>query len=234
MSASTPDGLPSSSVGRLLEPRQVALTEATVVAAIGLVVNIISALLLSGGRHHGGRDHHHDHDHRHAGQHHDDNLRAAFVHVLADALMSVLAIAALLAGRFLGWVWLDAVMGIVGAIVIAIWSWTLMRDTAACCSTRQIRTWKPRSARISKPRATPASPIFTSGALDRARTGEVDNETVRSRLAPVHELAHLTVENQVATSCTIRHGDRNPAARPFALNCMPSSLSDLTRRGALR
>lgn len=75
---------------------------------------------------------------------------------------------------------------------------------------------------MSKPRATPASPIFTSGALDRARTGEVDNETVRSRLAPVHELAHLTVENQVAISCTIRHGDRNPAARPFALNCMPS------------
>ena len=98
-------GIGIESIGRLLEPRQVALTEATVVAAIGLVVNIISVLLLSGGHHHhGGRDHHHGHDHRHAGQHHDNNLRAAFVHVLADALTSVLAIAALLAGRFLGWV----------------------------------------------------------------------------------------------------------------------------------
>jgi cation diffusion facilitator family transporter len=125
-------GIAIESIGRLLEPRQVALTEATVVAAIGLVVNIISALLLSGGHHHhGGRDHHHGHDHRHAGQHHDNNLRAAFVHVLADALRSVLAIATLLAGRFLGWVWLDAVMGIVSAIVIAIWAWTLKRDTAA-------------------------------------------------------------------------------------------------------
>ena len=62
--------------GVLLEPRQVALTEATVVAAIGLVVNIISALVLSGGHHHGGRDHHHGYDHRHAGQQHDNNLRA--------------------------------------------------------------------------------------------------------------------------------------------------------------
>src|SRR5512132_4020070 len=76
-------GIAIESIGRLLEPRQVALTEATVVAAIGLVVNIISALLLSGGDHHGGRDHHHNYDHRHAGQHHDNNLRATFVHVLA-------------------------------------------------------------------------------------------------------------------------------------------------------
>ena len=175
-------------------------------AAIGLVVNIISALLLSGGHHHGGRDHHpartssiicrrnsgahaapllshrelpkfhqpgvlhasaaSDHDHRHADQHHDNNLRAAFVHVLADALMSVLAIAALLVGRFLGWVWLDAVMGIVGAIVIASWAWTLLRDTAAVL----LDTTDPDlAARMSKPRAMPASPIFTSGALDRAR-----------------------------------------------------------------
>ena len=196
-------GIAIESIGRLLEPRQVALTEATIVAAIGLVVNIISALLLSGGHHHGGRDHHHGHDHRHAGQHHDNNLRAAFVHVLADALTSVLAIAALLAGRFLGWVWLDAVMGIVGAIVIAIWSWTLMRDTAAVLldttdphleAEVRAHVEAKSDARITDLHLWRVGPGAHAAIV--SVTGEVDNETVRSRLAPVHELAHLTVETR--------------------------------------
>ena len=79
------------------------------------------------GHHHGHHDHSHGHDHHH----HDNNLRSAYVHVLADALTSVLAIVALLGGRYLGWVWLDPVMGLVGATVIAVWSWSLMRDTAS-------------------------------------------------------------------------------------------------------
>ncbi|MCZ3268407.1 cation transporter, partial [Acinetobacter baumannii] len=80
-----------------------------------------------------GHDHHHGHDHGHAHDTHggDNNMRSAYVHVLADALTSGLAIAALLAGRYLGWVWMDPVMGIVGAVVIARWSWSLMRDTAS-------------------------------------------------------------------------------------------------------
>ncbi|PND82949.1 cation transporter, partial [Escherichia coli] len=82
--------------------------------------------------HHGhshGHDHHgHDH-HAHGHGHHDNNLRSAYFHVLADALTSVLAIVALLAGRYLGWAWADAAMGVVGAIVIARWSWGLLRDT---------------------------------------------------------------------------------------------------------
>jgi cation diffusion facilitator family transporter len=120
------------SVARLFQPITVAFGEATWIAVIGLLVNIASAFLLSGGH---GHDHGHHHGHDHGRGHHhghghggDNNLRSAYIHVLADALTSVLAIAALVAGRYLGWVWMDPVMGIVGAIVIARWSWTLMRD----------------------------------------------------------------------------------------------------------
>src|SRR3546814_9524307 len=87
----------------------------------------------------GGSDHHHHHhahphsedDHDHHGHGHDNNLRSAYMHVLADALTSVLAITALLGGRYLGLYWMDPAMGIVGAVVIARWSWSLMRDTSA-------------------------------------------------------------------------------------------------------
>src|SRR3546814_2855258 len=95
---------------------------------LGLLVNLVSAWLLGGDHHH---DHHHTHDHGHHHAHADNNLRSAYFHVLADALTSVLAIAALLAGRYLGWVWMDAAMGFVGAVVIARWSWGLMQNTAA-------------------------------------------------------------------------------------------------------
>jgi cation diffusion facilitator family transporter len=110
--------------------------EAIAVAVVGLVVNLVSALLLRDhhDHHHHGHAHHHDHGHDHADhahEHHDHNLRAAYLHVLADALTSLLAIIALVAGMFLGWVWLDAVMGIVGALVITRWSWGLLRDTSA-------------------------------------------------------------------------------------------------------
>lgn len=98
-------------------------------SGLGLAVNLASAWLL-GGHHHGhSHDHGHLHDHQHA--HADNNLRSAYAHVLADALTSLLAIAALLAGWFLGWAWMDSAMGIVGALVIARWSWGLLRDTAA-------------------------------------------------------------------------------------------------------
>lgn len=112
---------------RLFQPIDVAFGEATLVAIVGLVINIISALLL-------GHDHSHDHDddgHDHKHGHADNNLRAAYVHVLTDALTSVLAIGALLAGRYLGWWWMDPAVGILGAVVIARWAWGLMKDTAA-------------------------------------------------------------------------------------------------------
>ncbi|MBV6423826.1 MAG: Cadmium, cobalt and zinc/H(+)-K(+) antiporter [Steroidobacteraceae bacterium] len=118
--------------GRLLEPVPIAFDEAILVAALGLAVNVASALLLR---------HDHDHDHDHDGHDHgdgavhshaiDQNLRGAYLHVLADALTSIAAITALVLGRWLGWTWLDPVIGFVGALLIARWSIGLMRDTGA-------------------------------------------------------------------------------------------------------
>lgn len=114
------------SIGRLLQPEAIQFNEAIIVAVIGLVVNLVSALLLEDHHDHHHEDHHHDRHH-----HHDHNLRAAYFHVLADALTSILAILALFAGKFLGWIWMDAAMGIVGAMVISKWSYNLLRETSA-------------------------------------------------------------------------------------------------------
>jgi cation diffusion facilitator family transporter len=136
------------STQRLIHPLAISFDNALLVAVVGLLVNGASAWVLMSTPHghnhdHGlshSHDHHddehehdHDHDHEHAHtQHHghDHNLRAAYLHVLADALTSVLAIAALLAGKYLGAHWLDPAMGLVGAALVARWSYGLIRDTA--------------------------------------------------------------------------------------------------------
>ena len=123
-------GIAFESVRRLIEPAKVAYGDALLVAVLGLIVNLASAWLLGGHGDRPGHDSDHGHDHGHA-RHHDNNLRSAYFHVLADALTSVLAIAALLAGRFLGWAWMDAAVGLVGALVIIHWAWGLLRDTGA-------------------------------------------------------------------------------------------------------
>ncbi|HEY9348717.1 MAG TPA: CDF family Co(II)/Ni(II) efflux transporter DmeF [Inquilinus sp.] len=123
-------GIGWESVLRLLNPVAIAYDEAIVIAVVGLAVNIASAWLLHDGDHHHAHDHEH-HGHDHHGHHRDHNLRAAYFHVLADAVTSVGAILGLLAGRFYGWAWMDAVMGIVGGIMIARWSWGLLRDSGA-------------------------------------------------------------------------------------------------------
>lgn len=111
------------SVERLVSPQQIQFNAAIAVAIIGLLVNLVSALLL--------KDHHH---HQHADeqdhQHHDHNLKAAYIHVLADALTSVLAIAALVAAKYAGFYWLDPVMGIVGAVIISVWAISLIKETS--------------------------------------------------------------------------------------------------------
>jgi len=115
---------------RLLSPEPILFDQAIGVAILGLLVNIISAFMLKGHHHHGHDQMRHDNGHEHH-HHHDHNLRAAYLHVLADALTSVLAIIALLAGKALGWIWLDPVMGIVGAVIISRWAIGLSRETAA-------------------------------------------------------------------------------------------------------
>jgi cation diffusion facilitator family transporter len=115
------------SAQRLLSPVSISFNEAIAIAVIGLAVNVVSALLLR-------EDHEHHHDHEHHDHHHrhgDTNLQAAYLHVLADALTSVLAIVGLLAARFCGWVWMDPAVGLVGAIMIASWSIGLIRSASA-------------------------------------------------------------------------------------------------------
>ncbi len=199
-------GIGVESILRLFQPITVAFGEATIIAVVGLGVNIASAFLLSGGQHHGhGQDHHHGHNHGHAHAAHagDNNLRSAYLHVLADALTSVLAIAALLAGRYLGWVWMDPVMGIVGAVVIARWSWTLVHDTASVLLdatddhvANEVRELveAPGDVRIADLHVWRVGPEAHSAIVSVAGGEGVNAEAIRARLSPVHELAHLTVE----------------------------------------
>jgi cation diffusion facilitator family transporter len=122
------------SVDRLINPVSIAFNQAIPIAVVGLGVNLLSAYLLRDDHaHHHGHAHRHDHPHVHqfSHVHRDHNLRAAFVHVLADAAVSVLVIIGLLAGRQFGWVWMDPIMGLVATIVILSWSWTLIRSAGS-------------------------------------------------------------------------------------------------------
>ena len=148
------------SVQRIISPVAIQFDQALIVAVVGLAVNGASALLLGHGHDHGhdhghghhhahdhhdheheghGHDHHHAHSHAHNHHHQEDhNLRAAYLHVLADAMTSVLAIIALLAGKLAGWSWLDPVMGIVGAALVTHWSWGLLKQTGSVLLDRQV------------------------------------------------------------------------------------------------
>src|SRR5215468_1600879 len=117
------------SVDRLVHPVPIAFNQAIPIAVVGLGVNLLSALLLRDDAHHHGHTHAHSHGHAHV--HRDHNLRAAFVHVLADAMVSVLVIVSLVAGRLFGWIWMDPLMGLVATVVILSWSWTLIHSAGA-------------------------------------------------------------------------------------------------------
>jgi len=202
-------GIAVESLLRFFSPAKVAFDQAIWIATLGLLVNVVSALALGHGHDHG---HHHDHDdhhhhaHDHHGHHHahaetDNNLRAAYVHVIADAFTSVLAIVALLAGKFAGWVWLDPAMGIVGAIVIGRWSYALMRDAAlvlldatddhVAAEVREL-VEGPGDAKITDLHVWRVGPDAHAAIV--SVSGSVDVQTVRQRLTPVHELRHITIE----------------------------------------
>jgi cation diffusion facilitator family transporter len=116
------------SVGRFFSPVEIHYGQSILVAVVGLAVNVVSAFLLHGSH---GHDHHHGHSHGHENHHEDHNLKAAYFHVLADALTSVLAIVALLFGSLFGWWALDPAMGIIGALVITRWAWGLLKESSA-------------------------------------------------------------------------------------------------------
>jgi len=130
------------SIHRLLKPEDILYNQAILVAVIGLIVNGSSMLILGHDEHHHGHDHHghdhHGHDHHGHDHHgHDHNLRAAYLHVLADTLTSFLAIIALLAAKFYAWNWMDPIMGIIGAILITKWSIGLLKQSGNVLLDRQ-------------------------------------------------------------------------------------------------
>ena len=203
-------GIAVESVVRLLNPTTVAFAEAAGIAVVGLIVNIVSALLLSGGHHHA-HDHAahvhsthspaHDHVHQAGG---DNNIRAAYIHVLADALTSVLAIIALLAGRYFGWVWLDPVMGIAGAIVIGRWSIALMKASAAVlldvtveqvADEIRLRLESEGHVEITDLHVWQVGPQARA-AIVSVSGYHVTAEQIRQRLSDIRTIAHLTVECQ--------------------------------------
>lgn len=196
------------SVQRLRAPTGIAYNEAIGIAVLGLAVNLASAWLLGGHNHsHGhGHEHTHDHDdHDHDGHGHDLNLRSAYVHVAADAATSVLAIAALLGGKYFGLVWLDPVMGLIGTVVVVAWAAGLVRDSARILVDAEmdapvvdeIRTAldsAPMDARIEDLHVWRVASGKYACILSVTAGTDTTPDVVRSLLAEHEELAHVTVE----------------------------------------
>ncbi|WP_171123259.1 MULTISPECIES: CDF family Co(II)/Ni(II) efflux transporter DmeF [unclassified Ruegeria] len=198
------------SVLRLVEPVPISFNQAIMVAVVGLIVNLASAWLLRDDHHyhhhhHGQGHHHHDHDHHHGHGHgRDNNLRAAYLHVLADALTSVLAIVALLLGRAYGWFWADPLMGIVGAIVISRWSWGLIRDTGGVLLDRtpdgghlesEVRSAiESDTDKITDLHIWQVGPGYYSVIVSVASTAPRSPDEYKSLLGGIDHVAHTTVE----------------------------------------
>ncbi|MBB2688653.1 UNVERIFIED_ORG: cation diffusion facilitator family transporter [Rhizobium etli] len=210
---------------RLANPVPIGFAQAIAVAVVGLAVNLASAWLLAGGGHHAHGhhahhhhhhghhdhgDHTHDHDahdhhaHAHDAKHGDNNIRAAYLHVIADALTSVLAIAALTLGSLYGWLWLDPIMGIVGGLVIANWSWSLMKssggvlldvvphgETLPVDIREAIETEEDRITDLHVWQVGPGH----HAAIVAVLTSEPrDPAFYKARLSALSELSHVTVE----------------------------------------
>ena len=194
-----------ASVERMIAPQVIRFPQAIAIAAVGLIVNIACALILARAHEHRHAPHDHHHDH-----HHDLNLRSAYVHVIADAATSVLAIVALAGGMLFGWNWLDPVMGIVGAILVARWAIGLLRDSSRVLLDREMD--HPVAARIEDAIAAldPAQETRIADLhlwrVGKARFAcilslvthdpDLTPERVKSDLRRHEELAHVTVEIQ--------------------------------------
>ncbi|CAH1573276.1 CDF family Co(II)/Ni(II) efflux transporter DmeF [Vibrio rotiferianus] len=190
------------SIHRLFNPESIQFNEAIMVAVIGLVVNLASMLLLQDHHHHGHDHHdHHGHDHEH---HHDHNLTAAYFHVLADTLTSLLAIVALIVGKFYGWIWLDAMMGIVGAVVIGKWTLGLMKQTAPVLLDESInKSYQDEIAETLAPYAEivdlhiwKVSGHHYSAAIALKNHSDKTLDEFKQLLSKFDKIHHLTLEVQ--------------------------------------
>lgn len=208
------------SVERLVTPQAIHYDEAITIGAVGLVVNLVCAWLLKGahGHDHHGHDHHgHGHHGGHDPHHQDLNLRSAYLHVLADAATSVLAIAALIGGKFWGASWLDPVMGIVGAALVAAWAYGLLRDTGkvlldaemdapVVAEIKEVIDASPIQARITDLHVWRVGKGKYACIVSLATSPQVDPEYFKQQLRIHEELVHITVEIQGGRTA----GDERP------------------------
>ena len=195
------------SVERLFAPAAIHYDEAIPIAVIGLGVNLLCAWLLKGEHHHG---HAHGHDHGHGHDHsHDVNLRAAYLHVIADAATSVLAIVALVGGKLYGASWLDPVMGIAGSVLVARWSWGLLRESGRILldaemdrqlveEIRDVVKEHFAAAAVSDLHVWRVGRDSYACILGLVASSAISAEDVRRQLAVHEELVHVTVEVAVA------------------------------------
>jgi cation diffusion facilitator family transporter len=197
------------SLERLFVPATIHYDEAIPIAVLGLGVNLLCAWLLKGEHghqhgHHHGHDHGHAHDHAH-GHHHDVNLRAAYLHVIADAATSVLAIVALVGGKLYGAAWLDPAMGIVGSILVARWAFGLLRESGKILldaemdqpvveEIRDVVRGQFATAAVSDLHVWRVGRNSYACILGLVTTTPISAEDVRRQLAIHEELVHVTVE----------------------------------------
>jgi len=194
-----------ASIERIFVPQAIHFPEAIAVAIVGLIVNIACALILGRAEDHHGHAHDDHEPHRHD---HDLNLRSAYLHVLADAATSVLAIVALVGGMFWGWNWLDPLMGIVGAILVSRWAWGLLRDTSRVLLDREMDHPVAEEVRevivaLDPAKATSIADIHL-WRVGKARFAcilslvthdqNMTPERIKAGLRVHEELAHVTVE----------------------------------------
>ena len=206
------------SVVRLTQPIPIDFNQAIVVAAVGLVINVVCAWLLKDDHAHHGHHHgHHQHDSERGDNcghddHHapdmsrDNNLRAAYIHVLADALTSVLAIVALLVGSSYGWLWADPLMGVVGALVIARWSWGLIRDSGsvlldASAEGEEVQleireAMAPTGSKVTDLHVWQVGPGHFAAIVSLTAPEPKEPSHYKALMAQIHELSHVTVEIQ--------------------------------------
>ena len=204
------------SIERIVSPQPIQYKEAITVAILGLAVNLVCALIL-GKAHHHGHDHHHGHGHPHGHDHphhgserhnHDLNLKSAYLHVIADAATSVLAIVALVGGWIYGWSWLDPVMGIVGAVLVAIWAKGLLLETGRVLLDREmdhpvvaeIREVVESGPEASDTRITDlhvwrvGKEAYSCAIAVVTKDAGLTPEAIRERLAVHEEIVHSTIE----------------------------------------
>src|SRR5664279_4231342 len=198
-----------TSVERFFVPQPIQYVQAIPIAVVGLIVNIACAVILGSAHHHGHIDDDHQ-GHEHGKHAHDLNLRSAYIHVIADAATSVLAIIALTGGLLFGWAWVDSTMGIVGAMVVAVWAWGLIRQTSRVLLDSEMDNPVVQEIReaLESPHIEDGSRItdlhvwrvgrqsFAAALTLVTHDAALTAARVREALAVHQEIAHVTVEIQ--------------------------------------